>query len=217
MFGPASTISRYLANHRIWRWVRPQVAIVRYIGNPAANGTDGYATTPWSANDGNTGHWLMVDLGSNQNITYGTQVLWPQSGAAYQYKVETSTDNINWTLKVDKTGNTDTNQVQSDLFTGTARYVRITVTGLPSGTNASFYDFKVFGNPTNLTIGKTASSDSAQTEATASNGNDGNTTTSWSANDGAAGTWWIVNLGTNMTITNGTQVMWPYSRYSLPV
>ena len=180
-------------------------------GNPAANGTDGYATTPWSANDGNTGHWLMVDLGSNQNITYGTQVLWPQSGAAYQYKVETSTDNINWTLKVDKTGNTDTNQVQSDLFTGTARYVRITVTGLPSGTNASFYDFKVFGNPTNLTIGKTASSDSSQTGSPASNGNDGNTTTSWSANDGAAGHWWMVDLGTNMTITNGTQVMWPYS------
>ena len=37
--------------------------------------------------------------------------------------------------------------MQSDYFTANAQYVRITVTGLPSGANASFYDFKVFGNP----------------------------------------------------------------------
>ena len=34
------------------------------------------------------------------NITGGTQVMWEQSGKAYKYKIETSNDNINWTLKV---------------------------------------------------------------------------------------------------------------------
>ncbi len=91
------------------------------------------------------------------NITGGTQVMWEFSGKAYQYKIETSNDDINWTLQVDKTANTSTDQIQSDLFYDNARYVRITVTGLASGAWASFYDFKVFGNPTNLALGKSAS------------------------------------------------------------
>ena len=64
--------------------------------------------------DGDTGHWVTVDLGYAKKITYGTQVSWAKSGVAYQYKIETSMDNTNWTLKVDKTGNTDTSQVQND-------------------------------------------------------------------------------------------------------
>ena len=96
-----------------------------------------------------------------------------KSGVAYQYKIETSKDNTNWTLKVDKTNNTSTEQVQTDYFTDNARYVRITVTGLPSGTYASIYDLKVFGDPDNLALGKTVSSDSALSGNPASNGNDG--------------------------------------------
>ena len=65
-------------------------------GFPASNAADGNQTTRWSANDGNTGHYVKVDLGYVKKITNGTQVLWP-SGSAYQYKVETSIDNTNWT------------------------------------------------------------------------------------------------------------------------
>ena len=86
------------------------------------------------------------------DITGGTQVMWEQSGKAYKYKIETSNDNVNWTLKADKTSNTNTDQVQNDVFYDTARYVRITVTGLPSGAWASFYDFKVLGEPKNLAL-----------------------------------------------------------------
>ena len=118
--------------------------------NPISSGNDGSTSTRWSAVDGNTGHWWTVDLGSSKNITRGTQVMWEQSGKAYKYKIETSNDNVNWTLKVDKTNNTSTNQIQNDVFYDTARYVRITVTGLPSGAWASFYDFKVLGETANL-------------------------------------------------------------------
>ncbi|RCW47517.1 discoidin domain-containing protein [Paenibacillus prosopidis] len=180
-------------------------------GNPAVNGIDSNPATLWSANDGNIGHWLTMDLGNAKKITNGTQVAWAQSGAAYQYKIETSIDNTNWTLKVDKTGNADTSQVQNDYFTGTARYVRITVTGLPSGAWASFYDFKVFGEPTNLTLGKTATADSSQSGNPASNGNDGDTSTSWIAADTNGGHSWVVDLGSMMNITGGTQVKWPQS------
>ena len=142
--------------------------------------------------------------------------LWEKSGVAYQYKIETSKDNTNWTLKVDKTNNTSTEQVQTDYFTDTARYVRITVTGVPSGANASIYDFKVFGDPTNLAIGKTASTDSARPANPAANANDISTSTRWSANDGLTGHWWKVDLGSSKTIT-GTQMMWQKPDSILPI
>ena len=82
------------------------------------------------------------------------------------------------------------------------------MTGLPSGANASFYDFKVFGDPTNLALGKTASSDSSAVRKSGFQWNDGSTTTRWSANDGNTGHWWMVDLGAIMNITGGTQVMW---------
>jgi hypothetical protein len=49
---------------------------------------------------------------------------------------------------VDKTNNTSTARTQRDNFTANARYVRITVTGLPISpvTWASFWEFRVFGS-----------------------------------------------------------------------
>ena len=152
-----------------------------------------------------------MDLGYAKKITNGTQVSWAQSGVAYQYKIETSLDNTNWTLQVDKTGNADTSQVQNDYFTGSARYVRITVTGMPSGAWASFYDFKVFGDPTNLALGKTATADSSRSGNPASNANDGDTSTYWTAADTNGGHSWVVDLGSNVNITGGTQVKWQNS------
>ena len=115
--------------------------------NPAASGNDGSTSTRWCANDGNLNHWWKVDLGASHALT-GSEVMWEFSGRVYKYKVEVSTDNTNWTLVVDKTNNTSTAQTQTDNFTATARYVRITVTGLPTSptTWASFYEFRVFGS-----------------------------------------------------------------------
>lgn len=110
----------------------------------ASNAVDGASTTRWCAANGNLNHWLMIDLGSTQSIT-GTEVMWEFSGRVYGYKIETSTDNSNWTARVDKTSNTSTAQTQSDNFTASARYVRITVSSLQSNTWASIFEFKVFG------------------------------------------------------------------------
>ena len=51
--------------------------------------------------------------------------MWEQSGKAYQYKIETSNDNVNWTLQVDKTNNTSSDQIQNDAFYEVARYVQL--------------------------------------------------------------------------------------------
>ena len=87
-------------------------------GFPVNWGVDGNAITRWSAADQAAGHWVKVDLGYVKNITYGTQVSFEKSGVAYQYKIETSKDNTNWTLKVDKTNNTSPEKVQTDYFSG---------------------------------------------------------------------------------------------------
>ncbi|WP_312369860.1 rhamnogalacturonan lyase family protein [Lachnoclostridium sp.] len=114
-------------------------------GSSEGNAIDGNTSTRWCAANGNLNHWWQVDLGSSQSIS-GTEVMWEFSGRVYGYKIETSTDNNTWTLRADKTNNTSTAQTQSDSFSATARYVRITVTSLPASTWASFFEFRVFDN-----------------------------------------------------------------------
>jgi Glycoside hydrolase family 2 C-terminal domain 5/F5/8 type C domain/Domain of unknown function (DUF4982) len=116
-------------------------------GNVAANGNDGSTTTRWCANDGNTGHWWQVDLGAAFSLSR-SEVMWEFSGRVYRYRVEVSSNGTTWTTVVDKTANTSTAQTQTDPFSATARYVRITVTGLPASpvTWASFFEFRVFGS-----------------------------------------------------------------------
>ncbi|XEC96038.1 carbohydrate binding domain-containing protein [Paenibacillus tarimensis] len=111
-------------------------------GRPAFGGNDGNHLTNWSANDANTGHWWKVDLGSNKEI-HGTKVIWDSNNVNYLYKVEVSTDDINWTKVADRTGSNSTIKTHNDPFNATARYVRITVTGLSPGAIASFNEFRV--------------------------------------------------------------------------
>jgi len=123
---------------------KPATADSSQWGRSPAYGNDGNTATRWCAANGNLNHWWKVDLGAIYSLT-GTEVMW-EFARNYKYKVEVSTDNISWTLAVDKTKNTSSAQTQKDNFTATARYIRITVTGLPSFTWASFYEFRVFGN-----------------------------------------------------------------------
>jgi hypothetical protein len=115
-------------------------------GRGPEKGNDGDTGTRWCAIDGTTPQWWKVDLGAAYNLA-GTEVMWEFGGRVYQYKVEVSADDANWTLKVDKTGNTSTAQLQTDNFSASnVRYVRITTTGVPASppTYASFYEFRVF-------------------------------------------------------------------------
>jgi len=163
--------------------------------NPIVSGNDGSTASRWCAIDGNTGHWWKVDLGTSKAIT-GSEIMW-ESNNAYQYKIETSTDNSVWQLAVDNTANSTSSQVMDDSFTANARYVRITITGGLNGSWASFYEFKLFDG---------TYSASAQPKV-ASNANDGSTNSYWSAADGNAGHSWTVDLGAAYNV-NKTQVVW---------
>jgi alpha-L-fucosidase len=87
-----------------------------------------------------------VDLGASYTLN-GTKVTF-QYARNYRYKIEVSTDNINWTTVANKTTTTSTTQTRQDSFNATpGRYVRITYTGLPwyPVTWASQYEFEVYG------------------------------------------------------------------------
>jgi hypothetical protein len=114
-------------------------------GNDPINGNDGNLATRWAANGPVYPSWWRVDLGTNDAL--GTAIInWYGSGGrSYQYRIETSTNDVNYVTAVDKTGNTSVD-TSTDTFSSVARYVRITVTGGSQvGGYPSFYECKIYG------------------------------------------------------------------------
>lgn len=114
-------------------------------GNPASNAVDSSTATRWCASSGSAGQWLKVDLGAAKSVT-GARIAW-ESGVDYLYRVEGSTDNASWATLADFTATPLAGQVQSVAFTAQVRYIRVTVTGLPSGSWASIRSLQVFDRP----------------------------------------------------------------------
>jgi hypothetical protein len=89
-----------------------------------------------------------VDLGSVQPLTNAVITWFSSSTRAYQYKIQTNNDDVasDYTDLVNNTGNR-TFANTTNALSGTARYVRITVTGVtnaPTGF-ASFYECQIYG------------------------------------------------------------------------
>jgi DNA-directed RNA polymerase subunit RPC12/RpoP len=122
---------------------KPALASSQEPQNPPQNGNDGNFATRWCAANSNAPQWWEVDLGGAITIT-NTQVTW-ELVSIYQYNIAVSLDHTNWTTVVDKTSNLAIAKRNSDNFSATGRYVRITVTGLQPGSWASFYEFRVLG------------------------------------------------------------------------
>jgi hypothetical protein len=113
-------------------------------GNEVAKGNDGNTGTRWTASSASFPQWWKVDLSVGYSLSRVDINWYNASSRSYKYRIEVSTDNVNFTTVVDKTGNTATGNT-SDSFSATGRYVRITVTGASAGW-ASAYEFKVYGN-----------------------------------------------------------------------
>jgi hypothetical protein len=110
----------------------------------------------WSAQTGNKGEWLKVDLGKPCRIEaiqtnfmdQDAQAIGMLQGDAYQYVIEVSNDGATWTPCIDKSQNTidaphDYVQLPAPV---TARYVRLTNVHCPAGSKLSISGFRVFGN-----------------------------------------------------------------------
>ena len=121
------------------------------LGNEVALANDGNTTTRWAAASGTTfPQTWQVDLGQSYPLTKLTAT-WFNSTTnprSYQYTIAVSADGTTWTTVVDQSGNT-TQNITTDSFTATGRYVRVTVVGAikttTSAVNASAYEFQVYG------------------------------------------------------------------------
>jgi len=112
----------------------------------------------WSAQTGDPGEYITVDLGEVCDIR-GIQILWDRVGTSgygwqpldrYQsYTVEVSNDNQNWTMIIDKSNNpqdlrTDYVELPTSVY---ARYVKLTNVFTPDEGRFAVKALRVFGNP----------------------------------------------------------------------
>lgn len=111
--------------------------------------------TYWSAQTGNKGEWITMDLQKLSTVN-AVQINYAENnmnlfgradGIYYQYLLEYSTDNKTWKTLADKTKNTkDAPHDYIELETPVkARYIRLTNYRMPSGTFA-LAGLRVFGN-----------------------------------------------------------------------
>ena len=125
--------------------------------HPVAFAFDENVRDYWSANTGNKGEWLSVDLGSLSTVKAvqinfaenNTQLFGRDGILAQQYLVEYSNDNKNWKKLVDETTNTEdlTHQYHVMKTPLKARYLKVTNCRVPDGTFA-ISGFRVFGSGT---------------------------------------------------------------------
>jgi xylan 1,4-beta-xylosidase len=123
--------------------------------HPKALAMDEEIRTFWSAQTGNKGEWISMDLQKLSTVNAiqinyyenGTKIFGRAPGIYYQYLLEYSTDNKNWKTLVDKTQNTiDAPHDYIELkMPVKARYIRLTNYRMPSGTFA-LAGLRVFGN-----------------------------------------------------------------------
>ncbi|MGI8636861.1 MAG: discoidin domain-containing protein, partial [Segetibacter sp.] len=109
----------------------------------------------WSAQTGNKGEWLSVDLGSlctinavQTNFDENNIELFGRTGVlSHQYLIEYSSDKKTWKTLVDKTANAAdlTHQYDVMSYPVKARYIKITNYRVPGGTFA-ISGFRVFGS-----------------------------------------------------------------------
>lgn len=123
---------------------------------PVANAFDENIRTWWSAESGEQGEWLKVDLTKVCRIDaiqtnfadHDAQATGFLQNDGYSYRIETSIDGKSWMTCIDRSQTKlDTPHAYVQLPAPvTARYVRITNIHSPAHSKFSIIDFRVFGN-----------------------------------------------------------------------
>jgi len=132
-------------------------------GFDVKNAVDENFMTHWSAKTGDPGEFMTVDLGKGCKI-YALQVNFDQQDAKVKFgrgfgmasglsryesfTVQTSNDNKNWSMQIDKSNNAvDNRHDYTELSEPvTARYVKLTNVFTPDTGKFAVKDLRVFGN-----------------------------------------------------------------------
>ncbi len=131
----------------------------------AANAVDGNTGTRWESNAGVDPSWISVDLGSAKTLS-SVVIDWEAANAA-TYQVQGSNDNTNWTTLANYSGGTFGARTDTNVVSGSYRYVRVYGTARSQG-NAwgySIFELKVYGGGTPV-----SSATSSSVAATSSSG-----------------------------------------------
>ena len=134
---------------------KPITASSFLVGHETVLASDEDIRTYWSANTGNKGEWLSIDLQQSYSVNAlqlnfaenDTEFFGRNNNQYYQYIVEYSTDGKNWKMLADKSDNkTDAPHDYIVLEKSVkARYFKVTNLRTPSGTFA-LSDIRIFGN-----------------------------------------------------------------------
>jgi F5/8 type C domain/Right handed beta helix region len=145
---------------------QPVTASSSQAGYDPTNANDGnLTTTRWSANGAIYPSWWRLDLGQNYILSDVAISWYGGTGRAYQYTIDVSTNDVNYTTVANETTNTISSSTVNPVIS-LARYVRVTVTGVsPSGGYPSFYECQVFGAAIALTPANIATVFSSNTIA----------------------------------------------------
>ena len=136
-------------------YTKPVEVSSELVNHPKGYAADEEIRTFWSAQTGNKGEWITMDLQKECTINAiqinyaenGTKLLGRSPDIYYQYLLEYSSDNKTWKTLADKTQNkTDAPHDYLELKTPVkARYVRLTNYRVPDGTFA-LAGLRIFGN-----------------------------------------------------------------------
>ncbi|GGD62201.1 hypothetical protein GCM10010911_20130 [Paenibacillus nasutitermitis] len=108
---------------------------------------DSNVNTKWAAKDNTFPQKLYIDL--KQNTTLSKVDTYFDYSDIWNYKIEGSTDGVNYTVLANNVSGKSGQQV-TDTTNATARYVRITITGNSLNSAAAIKEFKVYDSSNNL-------------------------------------------------------------------
>ena len=182
---------------------------------------DGSTKTGWAADGGDAPQWIKIDLGQSYQLNQ-SKIAWEGDSRAYQYMIEVSADDINWTKVVDNRNNKTISGTNNDSLDCKGRYVRLTITGKGAGTWfwATCEEWELLSDSTNVALNKTVSTSSAQWGRYAAKITDADFGTYWSTGDGKPGHWAQIDLGQSYDL-GACRMVWQnpgyYYQYKIEV
>ena len=114
--------------------------------NFSKNAVDGDVGSRWCASSGAKNEWWQVDLGKTEKVS-NIRIHWEKQDAAYQYKIESSIDQKDWSTIVDNSTNSKKQRVVPHTVNAfETRYLKITCLGLNSANWSSIWEFEAYAD-----------------------------------------------------------------------
>lgn len=112
--------------------------------NFAKNAVDGRLDTRWCANGASSGESITIDMEKPQSIR-NVRLHWESKNTAYQYTIESSANEKDWTMLVDQSKNKQPRGLSVDeVKADDARYLKITFQGSNGGGWGSIWEIEAY-------------------------------------------------------------------------